>query len=181
MFATVSTVPYRLLGFWGLYLLPLLGSLGILRGVWRIGGLIGLGPSARHAATLLTGLATPVWFYSVLFWEHTVAVALCIGAVYWLLRYAESRTFGALWRGAALAALGVYFRDELYLFCLVYALAAGYVHTRGRLYAAGLPVVLGVAIWTAVTRHYEPKIKLIYVEFVLVGILATLDVIVYGF
>ncbi|MBN1555129.1 MAG: UbiA family prenyltransferase [Phycisphaerae bacterium] len=49
------------------------------------------------------------------------------------------------------------------------------------LYAAGLPVVLIVAIWAAVRRHYEPKIKLLYVEFVLVGVLATLDVIVYGF
>jgi 4-hydroxybenzoate polyprenyltransferase len=51
----------------------------------------------------------------------------------------------------------------------------------GRIYAAGLPVVLGVAIWAAVARHYEPKIKLLSTEFVLVGILATADVIVYGF
>jgi 4-hydroxybenzoate polyprenyltransferase len=50
-----------------------------------------------------------------------------------------------------------------------------------RLYAAGLPMVLGVAIWAALARHYEPKIKLLYLEFVLVGILTTLDVIVYGF
>jgi 4-hydroxybenzoate polyprenyltransferase len=48
-------------------------------------------------------------------------------------------------------------------------------------YAAGLPVVLGVAIWASFVRHYEPKIKLLYVEFVLVGVLTTLDVIVYGF
>ncbi len=49
------------------------------------------------------------------------------------------------------------------------------------IYTAGLPAVLGVAIWTALARHYEPKIKLISLEFVLVGILTTADVIIYGF
>lgn len=51
----------------------------------------------------------------------------------------------------------------------------------GRIYAAGLPLVLGMAIRTAITRHYEPKIKLLYGEFILVGILAAADGIVYGF
>lgn len=51
----------------------------------------------------------------------------------------------------------------------------------GRIYAAGLPVVLGAAIWAALANHYEPKIKLVSIEFVLVGVLTTADVIVYGF
>ncbi|MBN1943776.1 MAG: UbiA family prenyltransferase [Phycisphaerae bacterium] len=49
------------------------------------------------------------------------------------------------------------------------------------MYVAGLPVVLAVAVWAALVRHYEPKLKLLYLEFVLVGVLTTLDVIVYGF
>lgn len=136
VFAVLSSLPYRIFGFNGLYLLPLLGSLLLLWGLSRIGNVLNLDRPARNALVLLAGFATPLWFYSVVFWEHSIAVALCIWAVYRLLRYAESLSFADLWRGSLLAALGVYFRDELYLFCLVFALAAGYVNARSRLKAA---------------------------------------------
>ena len=131
VFAALSAVPYHLFGFRGLYLLPLFGSLSLLFGVSRIGALLGLAPAVRHAAVLLAGLATPVWFYSVVFWEHTIAVSCCVWAVFWLLKFAETRAFSALWPGCLLAALAVWFRDELYLFCLVFALAAVAVDARG--------------------------------------------------
>ncbi len=119
VFAVVSSAPYRLLGHGGLYLIPLISSLLMLFGLANVSRLLGLGSIAVHAVVIIGGLCTPVWFYSVVFWEHTAAVCLCIWAVYWFLRFHRSGVLGHLIAGSILAALGIWFRDELYLFCIV--------------------------------------------------------------
>ncbi|MFC1511762.1 hypothetical protein ACFL5H_01025 [Candidatus Latescibacterota bacterium] len=151
VFATVSTIPYRLFGFTGLYLLPLAGSLLLLWGVFSVGRAAGFDDRASHAAVLVTGLCTPVWFYSVLFWEHTIAVACCVWTVYFLFRFTGNRSFRTLAVMSVLAALGVYFRDELYLFCLVVSLTAGYLYPGRRLrtffITAGIMLGAVVPLW----------------------------------
>jgi hypothetical protein len=64
----------------------------------------------------LAALATPLWFYSVQFWEHVPAVCACLWALSAGLAYTETRRPQHLILCAALAALGIYFRDELYVF-----------------------------------------------------------------
>jgi 4-hydroxybenzoate polyprenyltransferase len=49
------------------------------------------------------------------------------------------------------------------------------------IYLIGLPVVLLVAIRAAMARRGKPKIRMIYLEFVLVGIFTLLDVLAFGF
>jgi hypothetical protein len=115
VFAAVSSVFFSVFGFTGLYLLPLLGSLLLLAGVARLVR----DPLARTLAVVLTGLCTPVWFYSVTFWEHAVAVAFCVWALYLFRKFVETGSFRDLVIGSVLAALSIYFRDELYLFCAV--------------------------------------------------------------
>ena len=117
LFAVVSSVPYRLFGFRGLYLLPLAGALLTLVGVGRLAGALGLERRWRQAAVLLVGLCTPLWFYSVVFWEHTLALGLLVWAVGLLLRFASDRSKGLLIAGGAAAAGAAYFRDETVLFC----------------------------------------------------------------
>lgn len=77
---------HSLFGIGGIYVLPVLcGWLTAVAGGWLAGrrrsGLAAM-------ATVIVGLATPVFFYSVTFWEHTaatllgmVAVALCLQPV----------------------------------------------------------------------------------------------------
>lgn len=49
------------------------------------------------------------------------------------------------------------------------------------LYVAGLPVLLAVALWAALTRHYVSKLQLLNLEIFLTGLLAALDGVLYGF
>ncbi|MFC1650892.1 hypothetical protein ACFL2X_04925 [Candidatus Latescibacterota bacterium] len=119
VFAAVSAIPFGIFGFWGLYILPLISSVLMLAGLAKISRLIGLKNSAVHVAVLACGLCTPIWFYSVVFWEHTIAVSLCVWGVYFFMRFLESKSEKHLFTGSILSALSIYFRDELYLFCIV--------------------------------------------------------------
>lgn len=118
-FAAVSLFFFNLFGFWGLYLLPLLSGVLLLAGVARIARMLTSSAAVEHSAVLMTGLCTPVWFYSVVFWEHIVAVSLCVWSVYFCLRFLKHNTCGNLVTGNVLLALSIYFRDDLYLLVVV--------------------------------------------------------------
>jgi len=132
VFALVSAVPYALFGQTGLYVLPLIASLVMLVGVGRLADRINTGEARqsstvpRHVAVLLAALGTPIWFYSVAFWEHTIAVCLCVWSVCFLVRHLDRGGRASLVGAAVLAAIGVYFRDELYIFCLLICGGAAY-------------------------------------------------------
>jgi hypothetical protein len=68
---------------------------------------------------LLAGLGTPIWFYSLTFWEHTLAAACCVWAVLYLVRFLGAGPRSPLVAAAALSAAGTYFRPEVYTFTLV--------------------------------------------------------------
>ncbi len=149
VFALVSSVPYSILGQTGLYVLPLVASLIMLLGIGRLAERMrdatgsAAPPASRHVAVLLAGLCTPIWFYSVVFWEHTIATCLCVWSICSAVAYGERGTRAALATAAVLAALSVYFRDELYIFCLLIAvLVASF--DRKRRWRHGLGV-LGLA------------------------------------
>jgi hypothetical protein len=79
-FPLASRVPVALFGLSGLYLLPLLSG-------WLVavaaGCLVGRAWEPRLAplVILAVGLATPVAFFSLTFWEHTVATLLAVTAL----------------------------------------------------------------------------------------------------
>lgn len=79
-FPVLSALTYRALGLWGIYVVPL--ACGILTAV--LSGLIiyTIIPSLAWVGVLTVGICSPLWFYSVLFWEHSLAVAAGLGAVY---------------------------------------------------------------------------------------------------
>jgi len=161
-FAILSSVPYDWFGYNGLYVLPLLASLLILAGVSKLVELVveegEARTIARHGAVLVAGLCTPIWFYSVLFWEHTLAASLCVWSVYHLLRFravsmqsVDSPTSRSLMWASLLAAAAVYLRDELYIFCALLVLYAAWC-SRGRglrkpLAAATLMAVAILPLW----------------------------------
>jgi hypothetical protein len=78
-FPTISLLPFRILGAPGLYLLPLVAGLIAAAAAGALGR--ALSPGAEVPAVLAVGLASPVLFYSLLFWEHAPATALAVAAV----------------------------------------------------------------------------------------------------
>lgn len=122
-FAAISAGPFQLLGFAGLYLWPLIGGAFALLGCQRLAER--LAPSAEdrgrtgRLAVWIAGLGSPVFFYSLSFWEHTPALALNVWA---LLRCADFLERPDVRRAALLgvfAALGIYLRSDSYLFAVV--------------------------------------------------------------
>ena len=145
VFAIFSSFPYRALGHRGLYLIPLLSSLLMLAGCARIAAFLGADRRAIGVVVALAALATPVWFYSLTFWEHTPAACLLIWGLHHLLRSLPGGDRKRMFVGSLLLALAVAFRDELYLFLPV---AVGVVLLRtpvGRGAAALAAVAGGLA------------------------------------
>ncbi len=115
-FILISAVSYRLFGFGGLYILPLGAALLLLIGVARLASVLYLEKSAAHLAVFLTGLATPVWFYSQTFWEHTTAACLCVWGMVLVMRFLDGNRWRDLAVGFAFLVAAVFFRDVLGIF-----------------------------------------------------------------
>jgi hypothetical protein len=135
-FPALAALPFRVLGEPGLCLLPLFASLAGLACIGRIARLAELPAEGCALAILIAGLATPLWFYSVVFWEHAVAASLCAAAVALALGCVKS---GSLRQacGAGLAiALGAGMRDPLLLFAALLGALILLAAPRARLRAA---------------------------------------------
>lgn len=117
VFPLLSAGPYAIFGIWGLYLLPLAGGILTVLGAARLGRLAGLPANGQSAAVVIAGLLTPLWFYSAVFWEHSLAVAACVWGLGSFCRFRQEGGSRSLVLGSALSALGIYFRDDLYVFC----------------------------------------------------------------
>jgi hypothetical protein len=112
-FPLMSLPFYKLLGWTGLYVLPALG--GALTSM--LTGMIvrELAPSSRSLslwAVFVTGLTTPVAFYSTVFWEHTLTTALSTGLVLCILLAIRTGEWKWLVIGGASGALSTFLRTE---------------------------------------------------------------------
>jgi hypothetical protein len=108
---------------------------------------LGLGERAQAWAIVLAGLATPVWFYAVMFWEHSLAVCLVVWSLVAIAGFARTGSARSLALGAIAGAFAVYFRDDLYVALPLlagFALPARPSSRRERLRA--LTVFAGAAI-----------------------------------
>jgi hypothetical protein len=130
-------------GSWGLYVLPLAGSILALFGLARLGTQLGLSPRARSWAVLIAGLLGPLWFYSAIFWEHNLAVCAAVWGVAFSVQFLRSARWRYLVAGSALAASGIYLRDDLYVFCAAVAVVL-FVHSSRDRWATA--VVMGATV-----------------------------------
>jgi hypothetical protein len=124
LFPALSFPFFRLLGVWGLCVLPLIG--GVLAAV--LTGLLArrLEPGAAAPAILLAGLASPLYFHSMLFLEHSLAGALALGSLLfsWNLFHGALPQRLACALGAVACLIGFYaLRDEALLFFAALACA----------------------------------------------------------
>ncbi|MCP5044210.1 MAG: hypothetical protein GY944_24540 [bacterium] len=155
VFPLLAAPFYKLLGARGLAVLPLLGALAILPAVWKLAALMASDPGRRRktqiASVLVTAFATPLWFYALVFWEHTPAVALAGWCVLACVRYLDAPDVRGAATVGALAALPIYFRPENYLFALVVLGFAAWPRRRciGEVLVLGGACVLALLpLWT---------------------------------
>ncbi|HEX8219898.1 MAG TPA: hypothetical protein VF914_11905 [Chloroflexia bacterium] len=128
----LTRIPWKVLGFWGLYVVPLLAGLGTLWAAYLLALKLGIGPRLAWAAVPLLGLATPLSIYSLLFFEHTLAALLVsLSLLSGVVALASERPASrALWLNAALLSVAIYFRSELYVLALAMGLAYAYMGWR---------------------------------------------------
>ena len=141
----VSAPLFKLFGYTGLYILPLICSVLMLVGLVKITEVMGIEILGRSITVLVAGLCTPIWFYSAVFWGHNIAVCLCIWGIYFYLRFIKQGFVKHLICGSVLLALSIYFRDELYIFCAVLA-AATLFYVPGKRIKTVLVIIITMAV-----------------------------------
>lgn len=152
---------FMLAGWYGLYLLPALAGALISGLTWL------LAPTKRSGLVswLFVALASPVWIYASLFWEHTLASFLVLAGCWLVLRQhgAEGTTVSGTatlsWQTGALAGLlmaaGAFLRLEVGIFALAFWGAYAWQYR-----AHWWPLGLGLGILTLASLLFIPLHRL---------------------
>jgi hypothetical protein len=151
--ALMTRIPWKVMGFWGLYVVPFLAGLGACWATYLLARSVGVPRRVAWLAIPLLGLATPLAIYALLFFEHTLSamlVALSLvfaaravtalsgegeaagtahsGGWWQRLRAWLGTPVGGMAASGGLLSLAVYFRSDLYIMATVagglYALLA---------------------------------------------------------
>jgi hypothetical protein len=112
----LSSFFYAWLGVIGLTVLPVFAGLMTALGTYKLATLCNL---PRPRLILWSSvLATPLLFYTIQLWDHSLAMACAVWAVYGVaLGITEQRGRPLLWAGVV-AAVGMGQRPEMYMFAL---------------------------------------------------------------
>ncbi|MCB0163632.1 MAG: hypothetical protein KDI79_05355 [Anaerolineae bacterium] len=163
-FPLISTLPFKLLGITGLYLIPLVsGLLTVL-----LAGILAhqLMPGTEELAILIVGLATSIFFYSLLFWEYTLVVLLGLVALWQATKLNQRQHW---WRRFLLVSLtlvmAVAIRIEMMVYALVLFLAGSYLLMRPATPQfrrnLGLMITIAITIVAIVAWLYMSKLTIL--------------------
>lgn len=138
LFPLISSPSYGWFGHGGLLVVPVLSALAA---TWLVARVVGRDlPAAGLGAALLVGLASPLFVYAVVFWDHSLVTALTTAAVALLLGERASRLgWCAIGTAGLLLGLAAWFRNEAYLFLA----AVGVGLLGSRRWGAALAVAVG--------------------------------------
>jgi hypothetical protein len=138
----VLTAPlFSVLGYAGLYVIPLLAgllTLGVTGRLARVADTEGV-PSA-----LVLGLCTPLVFYSLLLWDHTLGVLLSATALLLIAENLDAPRTPMIFLAGVLLGLSVWARTELYVMVVVLPLMY-FVLLRGKVRPT-VSLVLGALV-----------------------------------
>jgi hypothetical protein len=157
-FSLASVLPYRLLGFPGLAVIPAAAGLAVVWVTYRL--LRRRAPGLAGAAALTGGLGTPLLVYSGVFWDHSVVAALSAGALAALYAQVDRGRPLSAWCVAGAGALlgaGLWVRSEMYVLAAAVVCAWAYASV-GRDRVRGVLLLLSglagpaVAVWVANLR-----------------------------
>lgn len=133
---------YRMFGLWGVVLPSVVGAGLAAYSCARLGRLLGI--RRTSALVLVAGLATPIAFYALVFWEHALSAGLIASATCFAIRKQGVRA-------GILSGLSVWLRPESYLYAPVVVAASivGFGWRGGFRFALryGLGFVLGCTPW----------------------------------
>lgn len=131
-FSLIVAPLYRALGGIGLYVLPLVGAFLTLIMSCKILNEIG-GRQRDGPSILVVAFCTPMFFYSLTFWEHTLAVGFSTLAIYYLLRILNGQhlKWGAVVSGVLLGASTI-LREEGYIILVAIVVAMSLLIFRKR-------------------------------------------------
>lgn len=154
-FSTLSGSLDKVFGEGGVYVLPLVGSIlsvcltGYLMGLWN--------PHLGPLAMVVVGLGSPLFFYSQVFWEHSMGTMLSL---------------------AALALLASSFRSRKWsitklVFVALTAIAAVTLRAELLAWVVGLALAWGVSLWWGKSESrvalVPRKTKLLYSGAIIIG------------
>jgi hypothetical protein len=153
-FAAVSGVPFFLLGYPGLYVVPLVSTLLLLIVIAALGRYL-LDTAWTVGVLLMLAVASPLMFYSLIFWEHTLATLLVtlalLAAARALLRARQSLLLAA----AACIGIAAWFRNETVLALPALVLALLIQQSAGGMRTGSRFLVLG-SLSQPRTKNQEP-------------------------
>jgi hypothetical protein len=164
----MATAPfYRLFGFRGLYLLPLVSTWLLWISFYRVCQKLTFGKWVTSAILIALIFASPLTIYSAAYWEHTLAIALAFGGMsFWFGKRFSELTNLELILSGSLIGLSVWFREEL--LCLV------------------LAIVLVSGVWVGLNWHQpdtvpKPKMALFLMSLlVTVALFFGCNILIYG-
>ncbi|MFO7678609.1 MAG: hypothetical protein R6X34_01020 [Chloroflexota bacterium] len=149
-FPWLSSYLYVWLGWLGLVVLPVMGGVLTAVFIYKLGQLAGV----KHPRWLFwsTVLATPLLFYSLEFWDHSIGAALAAGTVYLLAKGMVTRQKLPAFLGGVALGLGLGQRPELYMFALVVGVIFLWMSWRSwqqwlAFFTGGLLVTLPLWLW----------------------------------
>jgi hypothetical protein len=150
-FSMVTAPFYHLFGFPGLFLIPAAAGCGA---VWVTHHVLRAhAPDLAWAGALALGIGTPLIVYSVVFWDHSLAVMLGAATLAVLGAEVDRSTPLRLWRLAlsgGLLGMGLWIRSEIYLLAVASALAWLYASPRAARVKGLGALIGGIAIPAAV-------------------------------
>ncbi|HUV86021.1 MAG TPA: hypothetical protein VMX79_02800 [bacterium] len=131
LFALASAPGWLLFGFRGLYILPLLAGAASVALTIKLARAFGV--RRPWFAGAVVAFASPIFFYTLCYWEHTAAVALWLGGFALLLKRSPARlsVAGALW------GMGAALRPEFY-WLAAWSITALFLFNKGERLRTGV-------------------------------------------
>lgn len=144
LFNVLAAASFELLGPRGLYLIPILGNVGAMWLAYLMARR--WAPRSAWLAPLLVGACSPMFFYGLDLWEHTLAAMLATAAVFAISGPQPLPLSRCALAGVALAG-SIAAREELYAFAPALLIGVAWIERRRRLPAAlTMAVSAGLAL-----------------------------------
>lgn len=117
-FPYISSFFYKAFGTGGIYIIPVISGILCLLLTMLMLKFLSINSYLSQASPVILGLCTPIFFYSLVFWEHTLSVFLFISAIFILIKNidrADRKVISYIYAAGILTGLSTVFREESYI------------------------------------------------------------------